>query len=238
MNTVITKLIDVDTDEMVGLDFNEELGDVVVESLVRNNAFMPNVERVIYNTKTFEEVSRKDDDGNVVKEKVGLEKPVLVTVVYFKDGTKVTVKNSDKDGITLVDQKVKLSDGSETTVRTASQESREIGLVYALVKRLVCGFDEGGVVQNAGFAKFLHKVVGDAYVQDVESVKTAAERRISKEAYKARAAKSEKKERGAKKNRGLYDIVSDLASTVVGLKDVVAKLVPSNADADSRADAE
>ena len=81
---------------------------------------------------------------------------MLVTVVYFKDGTKVTVKNSAKDGITLVDKKVKLSDGSEKTVTTASDESKEIGLVYAIVKRIICDYDDNGTVKNAGFARQAH----------------------------------------------------------------------------------
>ena len=235
MNTVITKIIDGDTKEILGLDFNENLGDRVVESLIKNNTFVPNIERVIFNTKTTDEVAKKDGDGNpvlddngrVVKETVTLENPVLVTVVYFKDGTKVTVKNSDKDAIALVDEKVKLSDGTETTVRTASQESKEIGLVYAIVKRIVCGYDKGGNVQNAGFAKFLHKVVRNALVQDVAEAKMAGDRKISK--AKAKEAKAEKKAKAPREKRDLRSVVSDLASTVGGLKDIVAKLIGKNA---------
>jgi hypothetical protein len=236
MNTVITKIIDGDTEEILGFDFNENLGDRVVESLIKNNTFVPNIERVIFNTKTTDEVAKKDGDGNpvlddngrVVKETVALENPVLVTVVYFKDGTKVTVKNSDKDAITLVDEKVKLSDGTETTVRTASQESKEIGLVYAIVKRIVCGYDNGGNVQNAGFAKFLHKVVSNALVQDIAEAKMAGDRKISK--AKAKEAKAERKDKPPKAKRDLRSVVTDLAATVGGLKDIVSKLIGKNAD--------
>lgn len=234
MNTVITEIIDAATEETIGFDFNESLGDRVVESLMKNNTFVPNVERVIFNTKTTDEVAKKDADGNpvkddkgrVVKETVALENPVLVTVVYFKDGTKVTVKNSDKDAITLVDEKVKLSDGTETTVKTASRESKEIGLVYAIVKRIVCGYDDGGNVQNAGFAKFLHKVVENATVQDISEAKLAGERKVSK--ARAKEAKAVVKDKAPKAKRDLRSVVADLATTVGGLKDIVAKLVGKN----------
>lgn len=236
MNTVITEITDDYTDEVIGFDFNDALGDRVIESLIKNNTFVPNVERVIYNTKTTDEVPKKDGDGNpvlddkgrVVKETVTLANPVLVTVVYFKDGTKVTVKNSDKDAIALVDEKVKLSDGTETTVRTASQESKEIGLVYAIVKRIICGYDKGGNVQNAGFAKFLHKVVGNAIVQDIAEAKMAGDRKISK--AKAKEAKAERKDKPPKVKRDLRSVVTDLAATVGGLKDIVSKLIGKNAE--------
>ena len=227
MNTVISKVIDEDTNETIGYDMDDCLMEQVVASIVKNNAFAPNVDRVIYNTKTTDEVAKKDGDGNpvlddkgrVVKETVKLERPVLVTVVYFKDGTKVTVKNSAKDGITLVDKKVKLSDGSEKTVATASDESKEIGLVYAIVKRVVCDYDDNGTVKNAGFARFLHNIVDNAFVQDVEEVKLAGERKILKS-----RPKTDKKDKGAKENRSLGAVVGALSKTVEGLKSIVENL--------------
>jgi hypothetical protein len=221
MNTVISP---VQWGDETRFNFDEELGDTVVQSLIRNNTFMPNVERVVYNTKTTDTVAKKDADGNpvkgpdgkVVRETVQLESPVLTTIVYFRDGTKVTVKNSDKDAITLVDEKVKLSDGTETTVRTASQESREVGLVYAIVKRAVCGYDRGGNVQNSGFAKFLHGVVKNALRQDVDSAVKGAERKISK--AKPKPAEGQKKAKKARTPsfKELLVKLSDLLSRMGG----------------------
>ena len=106
MNTVITPVVDEDT--LIGYDMNEELGDCVIQSLIRNNSFVPNISNVIFNTKINEDVVKmdengkpiKDDNGRVIKEKKPLENPVLVTVVYFVDGTKVTATVS-ADGCTL-----------------------------------------------------------------------------------------------------------------------------------------
>lgn len=214
MNTVITPIIDDETDEVLGYDYNDKLGEQVLRQLVRNNAFLPNVERVVYNTDLTARGGGEDRPSI----------PVLVTVVYFVDGTKVTVKNSDKDGITLVDKKVKLSDGQEITVRTASDESKEIGLVYALAKRMVCEYDEDGNVMNAGFAGLLRKLVGKARCQDVEQAKLDKERKNAKA-----AADKPKKET-------LRDTVRNLAGVVEGLKTLVDKLAPAS-DSESEADA-
>jgi len=230
MNTVITKLVDADTDEVVGFDMDDGLGDCVVRSLIRNNAFCPNIDRVVYNTKVDELVAKKgpdgnplkDEDGRVVKELVPLENPVLVTVAYFVDGTKVTVKNSDKDSIWLVDQKVKLSDGTEKIVKTASPESKEIGLVYALAKRIVCEFDECGNVKNAGFAKFLRDAIAEAHVQDVEDAKLSAERKISK----ARAKENGAKQKQSRSRESLRSVVNRLSDTVGSLGNLVKSLLP------------
>lgn len=212
MNTVITPVVDADTDEFLGFDFNEDLGDSVIKSLVRNNAFMPNIDRVVYNTKAD------------VKEG---ELPTLATVVYFKDGTKVTVKNSDKDTIALVDETIELSDGSKTTVKTASRESREIGLIYALVKRMLCEFDEDGKVEGTGFAGFLKKTVDKAYRQDVENTKVRAEKKLAKDKAKKLAKDNTKEENpAAAKPRkvSLRDTVRSLADTLEGLKTLVQGL--------------
>lgn len=203
MNTVITPVVDADTDEFLGFDFDEDLGDSVIKSLVRNNAFMPNIDRVVYNTKADVET----EEG---------ELPTLATVVYFKDGTKVTVKNSDKDTITLVDETIELSDGSKTTVKTASRESREIGLIYALVKRMLCEFDEDGKVEGTGFAGFLKKTVDKAYRQDVENTKVRAEKKLAKAREEPKVEKPRKV--------SLRDTVRSLADTLDGLKTLVQSL--------------
>ena len=233
MNTVITPVVDEDT--IVGYNMNEKLGDYVVQSLIRNNAFVPNIDNVIFNTKIDEEVINKDENGNpikdangrVIKEKKTLENPVLVTIVYFVDGTKVTVRNSEKDGIKLENKTIKLSDGSTKTVVTASAESKEIGLVYAIAKRIICNYDERGTVENAGFARFLHNTVNNAFVQDVENAKFIAERKISKNRSKEaeKSKPSEKKEKAS-----LRGAVNELMSVVKGLGEIVTKLKDTEKD--------
>ena len=136
LNTVLTPMIDDETDELLGFDFDDELGDKVVESIARNNTFVPGIKKVMFSTNT------KGDS------------PVLTTVVYFADGTKSVVKNCDKDIVNVVEQEIKLSDGSTTTVKTASIESKEIGLAYAIMKRVICCYDENGTIHNAGFSTF------------------------------------------------------------------------------------
>jgi hypothetical protein len=233
MNTVITPVVDDDT--LVGYDMDEELGDYVVQSLIRNNSFVPNINNVIFNTKIDEDVIKKDENGNpikddngrVIKEKKPLENPVLVTVVYFVDGTKVTVRNSEKDGIKLEKKTIKLSDGSEKVVMTASAESKEIGLVYAIVKRVICNYDEQGTVENAGFARFLNKIINKAHVQDVENARLLAERKISK-ARNKEAKESQKSKPTVKKEKAsLRGTVNELMSVVKGLGEIVAKLTNS-----------
>lgn len=230
MNTVITPVVDEDT--IVGYDMDEELGNYVVKSLIRNNTFVPNISNVIFNTKIDEDVIKTDENGNpikdangrVIKEKKTLENPVLVTVVYFVDGTKVTVRNSEKDGIKLENKTIRLSDGSTKTVTTASAESKEIGLVYAIAKRVLCNYDERGTIENAGFARFLNKIINNANVQDIDNAKINAERKISKNRSKE-AAKSKP---SAKKDKAsLRGTVNELMSVVKGLGEVVAKLTNS-----------
>lgn len=204
MNTILTPVVDCNGD-FLGYDFQEELADSAVKSIARNNTFMPNIYRVIYNTNV--------EDGNHC---------TLVTVVYFKDGTKVTVKNSERDDITLVERKLKLSDGTEKTIKTASEQSKEIGLVYALAKRLICTFDERGTVNGKGFAGFLLKAINKAHVQEVEDVRLAAERKISK----ARNEDNLKARKAQTKKNSLRDMVAELGSVVGSLKDVVTSLVP------------
>lgn len=205
---------------------NDEHLDETIASLVFNNTFCPNVERVVFNTKTTDEVARldesgaplKDEKGRVVKETVKLDSPVLATVVYFADGTKSTVKNSHGDKITLVKEKVALSDGSTVEVETASEQSKENGLMAAILKRMVTGLDEDGNSTGRKFSKFLKAAVSDAFVQDVEAVKSRNERSIAKAKAKAKAnePKAPKDEKPRRKSLG--EVVAELAAAVRELK--------------------
>lgn len=185
-----------DGENVLGYDVDDRLLECAVAAIARNNTFVPNIERVVFNTNA---------DG---------ERPVLATVVYFRDGTKVTVKNSAMDEVKLVDRTVKLSDGTERKIRTASRESLEAGLIYAIAKRVICGFDDNGNVQGTGFAKFLEGQLKDAHVQDVEDFKVAEERRIARKGRQASEQKPPKKE-------NLRDTVKALSKTVADLGDIV-----------------
>lgn len=222
MNTLFTP---VDVDEETGdvvykMDEGHVLEDVV-EGLKYNNAYLPPIDHVVFNTKTEEWIECPGKEGDKpARTKVQLENPVLATIVYFCDGTKVTVKNCDKDRITLVDEKVKLSDGTETTVRTASRESKEAGLQAAVFKRMFCYYDENGNVNGGSYSKFMNALVEGARCQDVDAARVAAEKKILKE--RAREVKpAEPKE----KRRSPFQAMTDkLAEVTRSLSNLTAEL--------------
>lgn len=65
------------------------VSDNIGNGLIKNHSYMPRPTRAIFNVG---EKQIKNEDGIVVE-----TKKVRVTVVYFEDGTKVTVTLSDKD---------------------------------------------------------------------------------------------------------------------------------------------
>lgn len=110
--------------------------------------------------------------------------PVLATIVYFADGTKVVVTNSETDKVDLVD--VKMDDG--TVVKTASNQAKERAIIYALVKRLYGTPDTLGNIENVGLARRLTEIVQNGYDTRIEDAKN----RIAEAARKAAAAKVQK----------------------------------------------
>jgi len=145
-----------------------------LDELKENNCTMPDIDRVIYNLKTWE--WKTDENGQKVK--ADLENPVLATVVYFIDETKVTVKNSLHDKVDVIE--TKLSDGN--VVKTADRESKERGLIYAVLKRMVSKPDENGVLIDSGLSRILREMVDNAYDTQVEE----AEAKIKKAAQQAK----------------------------------------------------
>ena len=123
----------------------------------------------------------KDADGKKIQIDID---PVLATIVYFTDGTKVVVTNSETDKVDLVD--VKMADG--TVVKTASSQAKERALIYALVKRLYGTPDILGNIENVGLARRLNDMVQNGYDTRVEDAKN----RIAEAARKAAAAKAQK----------------------------------------------
>ena len=195
MNTIMCQ-----TPNGIYVTDNDEILAQTIKSLCHNNTFCPNIKRVIFNLD-----KRRGQKSHRAEY-------TLATTVFFADGSKTTVKNSihDKVGVEVV--KVKLSDGSEVDAETATRESREVGLVYAIVKRLIGEPNEKGEV-SGHFCSFLNKTVDKAFNQPVEDAKNKAEEKIRKANAKVmKKKKSEKKEQPS------------LRKCVQSLSDIIAKL--------------
>jgi hypothetical protein len=175
--------------------------EAVLASLARNNSFAPGIKRTIYNlSKKRNEKSHRSDY-------------VLATTVFFTDGTKTTVKNSMNDRVSVVTEKIKLSDGTTRDVETASAESREIGLLYAILKRLICVPEANGTVEGKGFANFLRTKVREAWNQNVEEERTKAENEIRKTRLRAKKPAQKKEEKPS-----LRKCVQDLTDAINAFK--------------------
>lgn len=183
---------------------NDNILGAVIASLTRNNTFIPNIDRVIYN------LGKKIVKGGENEESYPVD--ILATTVYFKDGTKVTVKNTIKDKIQVITEKITLSDGSVKEVRTASHDSREIGLMYAIVKRLIGTPSESGEINGNGFSGFLRDQVKSALNQNVESVRVSSEKALKKNQAKT-SSTSKKNDHKA----SLRKVVEDLSKVVESL---------------------
>lgn len=171
---------------MIPVIQNNSISTEVLAKIYDNNCYIPAISRVIYNVgkKAYPSLDKngkrlKDKDGKVI-----MSEPVdiLATIVYFEDNTKVSVVNSVLDGVKFED--VKLSDGS--TVKTASEASKEMGLVYAIVKRLTSSPDENGEFKNSGFGRKLRDEVAMAYDSVIERAELKIARAKSKAEHEAK----------------------------------------------------
>ena len=171
---------------MIHVIKNNSINAGVLAEIYENNCYMPKISRVIYNLgkKAYPSIDKngkrlKDENGKVI-----MAEPVdiLATIVYFDDNTKVSVVNSVLDGVTFED--VKLSDGS--TVKAASEASKEMGLVYAIVKRLASSPDENGEFKNSGFGRKLRDEVAMAYDSVIERAELKIARAKSKAEHDAK----------------------------------------------------
>lgn len=214
MNTFITPVYEGPDRKFVGYDYNDELQDKVIMSLMRNNVFVPNIERVIYNTT-------KNEDGSWV----------LQTEVQFVDGTRSVVKNSKLDNIKVKKVDVTLDDGTVCgQVDTATEESREIGLVYAIFKRIICNYDtdgeNAGLVKGTGILKFFKGIKDRTIVGEIHSKKLKAqkdrEKTRSKEKKDGGSVLSEaKKPLRISKKKSFRDAIRDITDVVNKLAEVV-----------------
>lgn len=238
---------------LININGQTSIAEDAIKNIAYNNTFMPDITRVIFSLKTEEKVPVLDKAGRPIQEPVidpntkkqccdragnpifrnktqlkKLDNPQLATVVYFDDGSKVTVQNSEhdkvnvktvylgKDGKILKDVSDKSKIAKEVLV--ADDCSKEAGLCYAIVRRL-CGRPDPktGDVSSAGLSKLLTNLVSDSYDQVLEISKN----RVAKANAKAKAA-SEKKVKKAKPKHYTTNDVNQLIGKV--LEGLVSKL--------------
>lgn len=190
-----------------------------IQELMENNATMPDIARVIYNVgmKAYPQIDPqtkkpiKDKDGKVV---MTPEVPVLATTVFFIDNTKVSVVNSQNDGVDFEDYK--LSNGN--VIKVATKESKERGLIYAIMKRLVSKPDDKGKMVDSGLGRILRELVDSAYDTDVAE----AESKIAKDA--AKKAHAEKQANAKPRNPSMLETVIKLADSQKELAECIKML--------------
>ena len=153
---------------------------------------------MIYNFKA----AKKDGENNV-----------LATIVFFNDGTKVTVINSDNDDIEVVTDE-------KTGVKTASMASKERALTYAICKKLFGKPDEKGTVQGNGFGRKLRDLVNGAWDQKVEEKKTA----LAKAASKAKHEENMKRAAAKPKRLSLAEAMDKLTAALGKVTELEAEV--------------
>lgn len=180
----------------------------MVKSIEKNGTFVPGIKRVLFNTGNKKYMVR-DVDGKTVKDENGKVKTetrkVLTTVIFFDDGTKCTVTNSEHDGV----QFEKNKDGIEV----ASRCSKECGVVYCILKRCCADIDANGNALGNGFGRKLNDIVDAAYDSQVENAKrkaAKAEAKAKYEATKGTAKPKRQRESLAKTIDRLTDILEAL----------------------------
>jgi hypothetical protein len=183
-------------------DFSRTIPMSVADDLDYNGTAVPNIERIIYNSGT-----KAAKDGTV--------RPTLATVVFFADGSKVSVVNSEHDGLQLD------ADGNPT------HESKERGLIYAVMKRIFASrYDYSKspyhpTLVSEGFGRILNNYVDSAFDQKAEAAKKAAAKAEAAAQHAERQAKQAAK---SSKHPSLAKVVVDLSSSVKDMKDCIATL--------------
>ena len=184
----------------------------MVKSIEKNGTFVPGIKRVLFNIGNKKYMVR-DADGKTVKDENGKVKTetrkVLTTVIFFDDGTKCTVTNSEHDGV----QFEKNKDGIEV----ASRCSKECGVVYCILKRCCADIDANGNALGNGFGRKLNDIVDAAYDSQVEAAKRKAAKAEAKAKYEA--TKGTAKPKRQRKS---------LAKTIDRLTDILEALEAKN----------
>lgn len=176
---------------------NFSLSKRILSELYKNGCSVPAIKRVIYNRG--------------MKKTENSERPILATIIYFDDGTKVSVVNSEHDGLELG------VDGKPTI------ESKERGLIYAIMKRIYASqyieTNDGTLsLETQGLGPMLTKLVNNAFDQQDEAAKRAAEKIEAKQKYDEEAAKPKTK------NPSLAKCVIDLSQAIKDMNEVITTL--------------
>lgn len=187
---------------------------LVFADLTMNNVYIPSIKRVIYNIgkKAYPKLDEKGKrirktgpDGKPIEQlpktsgkrlrdidmfEYAEPVDVLATVVYFDDDTKISVVNSVADGVKFEDVTV-----GDATIKTATRESKEIGLVYAIVKRLCAKFDpDTGKMTESGIGRILNDILDKSYDSPVEAAKLKIAKAKSKAEHLAKLNTAKPKE--------------------------------------------
>lgn len=220
MNKNLTIVPPVDYSYVIdAIDFTSpETEKSVMRELFERGCAMPNIARIYFNLGKTDVKVHVDETGRKVVDK---SYPTLTTVVTFVDGSKVTVVNSEHDPI-------KFDENGDV-----SRESKETGLVYALVKRMFSVYTGSTHLGNlnlksSGFGRQLNELIDSAYDPKLEAAKRAAAAAEAKAAHEARqaAAKARKS-----KNPSLAETVRELKTVVEVLgANVSAKPATKNLD--------
>ena len=180
----------------------------MVKSIEKYGTFVPGIKRVLFNIGNKKYMVR-DADGKTVKDENGKVKTetrkVLTTVIFFKDGTKCTVTNSEHDGVQF--------EKNEDGIEVASRCSKECGVVYCILKRCLADIDANGNALGNGFGRKLNDIVDAAYDSQVENAKRKAAKAAAKakyEATKGTAKPKRQRESLAKTIDRLTDILETL----------------------------
>lgn len=216
----------------------------VIKNLEFNNTYCPDVDRVIFLLTTNEKNPALDDQGNPVKETVldkttgkpaldkfgnpilrnkievkHLTEPKLATTVYFTDGTKVTVQNTEHDKVIVKDVYLD-KDGKQTskenavkTIQVADDCSKEVGLCYAILQRMCTppNPEENYEITGNGLAKLMSSLLKSSADQNIISASV----KIQKAASKARAEEAKKQPKKDKPKHYSYNDVAQLLGTVL-----------------------
>ena len=186
----------------------------MVKSIEKNGTFVPGIKRVLFNIGNKKYMVR-DADGKTVKDENGKVKTetrkVLTTVIFFDDGTKCTVTNSEHDGV----QFEKNKDG----IDVASRCSKECGVVYCILKRCCADIDANGNALGNGFGRKLNDIVDAAYDSQVENAKRKAAKAAAKAKYEATKGTAKPK----RQRESLAKTIDRLTDILDALQDKIQK---------------
>lgn len=192
------------------------------EALERNNTFVPDITRTIFNLKTEDDKPVLGEDGKPTgkRQKIPLEKPILSTTVFFNDGSRVTVKNSANDPVELDERE--LPDGTTTFV--ASRRSKELAIVHAVMKRVIGEIDGNGVVDGRGYGRILTDIVDSGYDQSFETTKSKIEKAAKKKAYEEQKKTAKKPASKRYSFAEIAQLLGPIAEKIASNPNILAKL--------------